>query len=174
MSSAFFYAFLFIYAIHSFIDFVFVVVVLFDPLLFQISNYEFKTVDPSENQEPVLQQDTDHKNNFAHHRTHFFLEFWNYIFQLYDSIFLEGQTLCKTGKRYMVYWIACVGIARVVAIVTLDFHVYILVAIFYLLESLVFEYEGFSAKSMVPEKARFMSSVSFALFINTCVFLLWL
>jgi len=168
MSLAFFYCFLLIYAIHSFIDFLFVVVVLFDPLLYQKTTYAFDQV---ETKEIELQPKEDQSNE---KRINYFYQCWNYIFQLYDSIFLDGQSLCKTGKRYMVYWVAAMGIARVLALVTFDFQLYLLIAIFYLLEALVFEYEGFSAKILVPHKARFMSCFSFALFVNTCVFLLWL
>jgi len=174
MSFGFFYGFLVIYALHSFVDFLFVVVVLFDSLLCynNKANYHF-TSQLNQSAEPSQEGPTN-EDDFAKTKKNIFFEFWNNIYELYDSIFLEGQALCKTGKRYMVYWIAALGIVRVVAIATLDFQMYILVAIFYLLECLVFEYEGFTAKTMVPEKARFMSCISFALFVNTCVFLLWL
>ena len=171
MSVAFFYGTLLLYTLHSFIDFFFVVVVLFDPLLFQ-KKYSFSNIQQSDLPDAVchdsVQETVDLKGQNA------FLQFWNWIYNLYDSLFLDGHQPCKTGKRFLMYWIAAMGLGRVVALITLDVQFYVLIAVFYVLETLVFEYEGYSAKTMVPNKARLMSCISFTLFVLTCVFLLWL
>jgi hypothetical protein len=86
----------------------------------------------------------------------------SYLGMLYVSVFRDTIN-CEnaTLARAMVYWAASMSLVRVIAVYFRSPELYLAVAVFYFLEGLVAEYEGFSAGTIKRRTARLVSLFSF-------------
>jgi hypothetical protein len=80
-----------------------------------------------------------------------------YVSVFRDAINSENGAL----RRVMVYWASAMSLTRVMALCFRIPELYCTVAVMYLLEALVAEYEGFSAGTIQRRTARSISMLSF-------------
>jgi hypothetical protein len=91
---------------------------------------------------------------------------------LYVSVFRDAINSEHAAlQRVMVYWASAMSLTRVMALCFRIPELYCTVAVMYLLEALVAEYEGFSAGTIQRRTARSISILSFNISGGILVFL---
>jgi hypothetical protein len=77
-------------------------------------------------------------------------------------------------RRVFAYWTGSMSLARLVAIAAPSFDTFSVVCLMYLMEALAFEYEGFTAQTVIAHRARMVSLVSGLIAIATLLSANWL
>jgi hypothetical protein len=150
-----------IYIIHSFIDFVCSIAVLFCVEYIEIHT----EADLSENSSAVTNNNTTNKNDSG-------INIWkNWIRELYPSMFKPPgiEVYPPIFCRVLMYWIAAMSLVRVVAICWTCTPTLITVAVMYAFEALAIEYEGSTFHTARSEYARKASLFSIGMCIISCL-----
>lgn len=77
-------------------------------------------------------------------------------------------------RRVFAYWTGSMSLARVAAAAAPTFETFSVVAMMYVMEMLAFEYEGFTAQTVVARKARTVSMIAGMLAVATMLASNWL
>ena len=95
-----------------------------------------------------------------------------YLASMYSSMYMhshDGEHLALA--RALVYWASAMSLVRVMALIFWPCYPLLLcVSIMYILEALAFEYEGYTAQTVTPGKARMVSRFSFLISLLLCIF----
>lgn len=98
---------------------------------------------------------------------------WEKIIFLYPSLFKEG-TENLTQVRYLLYWNACSNLPKCFFLFYPTWDILLLIALLYIFDCLVYEYEAFTANTLVFQKARIISLFSLIMSILSVIICLWL
>jgi hypothetical protein len=157
-----------IYAIHTFLDCACTIVTLFYSSSSSKSDLCFivpETVEHSNsgNNENIDCKKEEEKSKIRQVKA-MFLGLYPSLFK--DPILEEHPAILS---RILMYWIAAMGLTRLMAICWTCAPTLITVAIMYALEALAIEYEGFTFQTAKSEYARKVSLFSFGMCIVSCL-----
>ena len=197
MSYAFFYSILSIYTLQSFLDILCMLTNVFHPFyaefLMHSLNLDQKYwqdthadiyFDGMEVFERYLVFNTQQPSFFRrlYYKQLLFLnKLWFFFLHLYSSSLffhpevdaLDAYEYTQLKCRYFMYSISSISIVRFFSILEMKCHSFCIVSFLYFYEALIFEYEGFTAKSMHLERARFMSIYSYLMCICSFLLCIW-
>jgi len=158
-----------IYAIHTFLDCVCTIVTLFYSSSSSKSDLCFivpETVEHSNsgNNENIDDCKKEEEKSKIRQVKAMFLGLYPSLFK--DPILEEHPAILS---RILMYWIAAMGLTRLMAVCWTCAPTLITVAIMYALEALAIEYEGFTFQTTKSEYARKVSLFSFGMCIVSCL-----
>jgi len=185
MSYLFFYSVLLLYAAQAMVDCVCMFVTIVDPFFVSIlhANSYYETEESSfvGTEDHFSIAKVRYRENSCFVRFLIFLRpCWETFLCLYTStLFVDSIevpdvfVMNKVRGRLFLYFMSSVSIVRVCALIHLTCGYFKLLSILYLFEALVFEYEGFTAKSLVQRHARVMSVYSGAMSFFSLLLCMW-
>lgn len=172
-----------LYSLEAIADGMCMIVTLLDPFLFcsrdETITIMFADSDNSEDKkEESVPNDGEQTQGSSSQLYSIFLKklrpYWDFLLKLYPSLFREEYTMTSTENRYLLFWLACISMVRLFTVFQPTLILFILMSVLYIFQYLVFEYEGFTAKTMHPRKARIMSISSAVMSVLTIFLTLWL
>lgn len=170
MSWAFYYLVVAIYGSHVLIDFACLACTLLDPFVWSLFETRAASLLQDED-EPKQQPSPPAPPSYGRQRLVALLKYaWEKIIFLYPSLF-KDENLDKV--RYLLYWNACSSIVKFSFLVYPTAYMLVLISILYIFDFLVYEYEGFTANTLIYQKARIISSFSLGMSILSIILCLW-
>lgn len=165
MTIAFYYLVFLIYTLHIGVDIICLFCTLLDPFLWSVFHSKAQIIDDSESDNTTAPTTKWPRVKLA----------WEKIIFLYPSLFRDSaanESLILV--RYLLYWNACSSIVKFFFLVYPTFTFLILIAVLYMFDCLVYEYEGFTANTLIPQKARLMSFFSLGMSVLSLMMCLWI
>lgn len=93
----------------------------------------------------------------------------DFYLSIFNDLGCSDERHNAAFKRMLMYWVSAMSLVRVVAIGFPGAPTFIAVAAMYTLEGLVFEFEGFTHKTVKPESARKISMFCLGMCAVSCV-----
>jgi hypothetical protein len=191
----FFYSVMIIYALHAILDVLCTLVTILDPFYYawrvnnmNIGNQEV-TADKLEKEKqndiilnPTVSSEKDifiasdviDDGNSTYPKYYKNIQkYWDFFLNLYPSLFKPDMHNNPTQNRMLIYCIASMSLTRVICVLYMNTSSALSVSCAYFFEFLLFQYEGYTAQTILVEKARIMSFFALIMGMLSIIVCLW-